>query len=370
MAKLDSLAFACMFVLFFGSCQSLEQIPIEYVHPAEISFPPELRKVAIVNNCSTPPDSALILAASAPRSIFKLIQMKGISAYANGDPRIVTESLAAEIASQNYFETVVICDSALRANDKIPRESTLSQEEVRTLVSNLGVDFIIAVEGVQFITGRSVYYLDDYNTYEVAIDLKAFPTIRTYLPTLKNPMNTITATDSIYWEEVGTKEQINARMISEEQILKEAAEFAGTIPVKYLIPYWKKDARFIYTNGSIQMRDASVYVREGSWDDAYKLWLEAFNGTKRKKKKMKVATNIAVYYEMKDSIAKAVEWATIAQNLAKKIDKVDQIKDSTNVNFRDIPNFYQTSFYVTELNKRYDSLTKIKMQMSRFNDVF
>ena len=296
--------------------------------------------------------------------------MKGISAYANGDPRIVTESLAAEIASQNYFETVVICDSALRANDKIPRESTLSQEEVRTLVSNLGVDFIIAVEGVQFITGRSVYYLDDYNTYEVAIDLKAFPTIRTYLPTLKNPMNTITATDSIYWEEVGTKEQINARMISEEQILKEAAEFAGTIPVKYLIPYWKKDARFIYTNGSIQMRDASVYVREGSWDDAYKLWLEAFNGTKRKKKKMKVATNIAVYYEMKDSIAKAVEWATIAQNLAKKIDKVDQIKDSTNVNLRDIPNFYQTSFYVTELNKRYDSLTKIKMQMSRFNDVF
>lgn len=371
MAKLDSLAFACMFTLFFGSCQSLEQIPIEYVNPAEISFPPELRKVAIVNNCSTPPDSALILITLAQKSLYDLMHTKGASAYANGDPRIVTESLAEEIAKQNYFETVVICDSALRANDRIPRESKLSQEEVRTLTSNLGVDFIIAVEGVRFITGRSVYYLDDYGTYhQVTIDLKAFPTIRTYLPTLKKPMNTLTTTDSIYWEEVGTKEQINARMISEEQILKEAAEFAGTIPVKYLIPYWKKDARFIYTNGSIQMRDASVYAREGSWEKAYKLWQEVFNDTKRKKKKLKAATNIAVYYEMKDSIAKAVEWATIAQKLAQKIDKVDQIKDSTNVNLRDIPNFYQTSLYVTELNKRYASLTKIKMQMSRFNDDF
>ncbi len=42
MAKLDSLAFACMFILLFGSCQSLEQIPIEYVvlrkYPFHLNF--------------------------------------------------------------------------------------------------------------------------------------------------------------------------------------------------------------------------------------------------------------------------------------------------------------------------------------------
>ncbi|MDD3036767.1 DUF6340 family protein [Bacteroides sp.] len=370
MAKFNSLAFACMFLFFFGSCQSLEQIPIDYIQPAEITFPPELRKVGIVNNCSIPADSTLILATSDQRSLLNLINMRGAIAYANGDPRIVTESLAEEIANQNYFETVVICDSALRANDKIARESTLSQEEVRTLTSNLGVDLIISLEGIRFITGRSIYYPDDYDTYQVTIDLKAFPTIKTYLPTLKKPMNSLTTTDSIYWEEVGTKEEINERMISEKQLLKEAAEFAGRIPVKYLIPFWKKDARFIYANGSIQMRDAAVYAYEGSWDEAYKLWQEVFNDTKRKKKKMKAAVNIAVYYEMKDSIAKAVEWATTAQKIAKKIDKVDEIKDTTNINFWKIPNYYQTTLYVTELNKRYASLPKIKMQMSRFNDDF
>ena len=57
------------------------------------------------------------------------------------------------------------------------------------------------------------------------------------------------------------------------------------------------------------MRDAAIYVRENSWDDAYELWRQAFEGTKNQKKKMRAALNIAVYYEMKDSLAKAEEWA-------------------------------------------------------------
>lgn len=35
------------------------------------------------------------------------------------------------------------------------------------------------------------------------------------------------------------------------------------------------------------------------------------------KEKMRAALNIAVYYEMKDSLAKAEEWAEKAQQLAK-----------------------------------------------------
>lgn len=33
------------------------------------------------------------------------------------------------------------------------------------------------------------------------------------------------------------------------------------------------------------MRDAAIYVRENSWDDAYELWRQAFEGTKNQKKK-------------------------------------------------------------------------------------
>ena len=60
MAKSYSLAFSSLFLLLFNSCQSIEQISIDYLQPADLSFPPQLRKVAVVNNTSDAPDNKLI----------------------------------------------------------------------------------------------------------------------------------------------------------------------------------------------------------------------------------------------------------------------------------------------------------------------
>ena len=117
MAKSYSLVFIVLFLLTLGSCQSLEQIPIDYLQPADLSFPPQLRKVAIVNNTSDAPDNKLITETEKIKEGTPLISRA--TAYANGDPKTATESLAEEIAQQNYFDEVVICDSALRANDKL-----------------------------------------------------------------------------------------------------------------------------------------------------------------------------------------------------------------------------------------------------------
>ena len=74
MAKSYSLVFIVLFLLTLGSCQSLEQIPIDYLQPADLSFPPQLRKVAIVNNTSNIPDNKLITttekSAKAAKSSF------------------------------------------------------------------------------------------------------------------------------------------------------------------------------------------------------------------------------------------------------------------------------------------------------------
>ena len=77
--------------------------------------------------------------------------------------------MAEEIAHQNYFDEVVICDSALRANDKLARENMLSQEEVSQLASDLGVDFIIALENLQFKATKTIRYLPDFNCYQGAM---------------------------------------------------------------------------------------------------------------------------------------------------------------------------------------------------------
>ena len=368
MAKSYSLAFVTIFLLTLGSCQSLEQISIDYLQPADLSFPPQLRKVAIVNNTSNIPDNKLITTTEKIKEGTPLVSRA--TAYTNGDPKIATESLAEEIAHQNYFEEVIICDSALRANDKLARESTLSQEEVRQLASSLGVDFIIALENLQLKATKSVRFLNEFNCFQGAVDVKVYPTVKVYLPERSRPMTTLHPNDSIFWEEFGgTAVEAATRMIRDKQMLEEAAVFAGTVPVKYLVPMWKKGTRYLYTGGSVPMRDAAIYVRENSWDDAYELWNQAFEGTKNQKKKMRAALNIAVYYEMKDSLAKAEEWAEKAQQLAKKIDKKN-ITDSVQASIDDVPNYYLTSLYLAELKERNAQLPKLKLQMSRFNDDF
>jgi len=342
MAKSYSLAFISLFLLLFNSCQSIEQISIDYLQPADLSFPPQLRKVAVVNNTSDAPDNKLITEVQKTKE--NVPEVSRATAYANGDPKIAAESLAEEIAHQNYFDEVVICDSALRANDKLARENMLSQEEVSQLASDLGVDFIIALENLQFKATKTIRYLPDFNCYQGAMDVKVYPTVRVYVPGRSKPMTTLHPNDSIFWE-----------------------DFGGS--VTHLVPIWKTGKRYLYTGGSVQMRDAAIYVRENSWDNAFELWHQAFEGTKNTKKQMRAAFNIAVYYETKDSLSQAVKWAEKAQQLAKKIEKKNVV-NNVKASIDDVPNYYLTSLYLAELKERNAQISKLKMQMSRFNDDF
>lgn len=369
MAKFNSLTFASLFLLALCSCQSLEQISIDYMRPAEVSFPPQLRKVAIVNNANSIPDNKLNILAEKPQK--DVPEMGRATAYANGDISIAAEAMAIELANQNYFDAVVICDSALRANDRFARESTLSQEEVGKLTSDLKVDFIIALENLQFKATKTVRYLPELGYFQSTADVKAYPTVKVYLPQRSKPMTTLHPNDSIFWEEFGnTAVEANTRLTPDSILLKEASEFAGTIPVKQLVPFWKKGVRHLYTGGSPDMRDAAVYVREKSWNKAFELWQRVFETTQKKKKKMQAALNIALHYEMADSLVKAEEWAVKAQTLAKQIDKVDKAPAEGPIHLNNIPNFYLTTLYVNELKERNTQLPKLNMQMSRFNDDF
>ena len=98
MAKSYSLAFFSLFLLLFGSCQSIEQISIDYLQPADLSFPPQLRKVAIVNNTSNAPDDKLT--PQTKKSKDNRVEISRAIAYANGDPKVAAEAMAEEIAHQ------------------------------------------------------------------------------------------------------------------------------------------------------------------------------------------------------------------------------------------------------------------------------
>lgn len=224
--------------LLLGSCQSVEQLSIDYMLPAEVSFPATLKRVAVVNNMPNVPDNKLIITEEEQKKSEN--EVARLTNYYNGDAAITTESLAEALANENYFEEVVICDSALRSKDINPRESTLSRDEVLELTQNLDVDFLIALENIQMRSNRKISYMPDWGAFLGTVDVKVYPTVRIYLPNRKGPMVTVNSNDSIFWEEAGNGEaSVRSRLISEEDMVKQASEFAGTVPVRHLLPYWK-----------------------------------------------------------------------------------------------------------------------------------
>ena len=367
MAKYSYL-FILTLIFVLASCQTIEQLSIDYMVPADISFPSTLKRVAIVNNVSSNPDNEMILEPKKD-SLSKGNELKRAITYGNGIPSTTTESLAKALSEANYFDEVVICDSALRARDILPREATLSKEEVEKLAKNLDVDVIISLENIQLKAVRAINFIPEWGIFQGTTDAKVYPTIKVYLPSRKGPMVTINTNDSIYWEETGrTEAYVLNRMISDKELIRESSDFAGTIPVKYLAPYWKTANRFIYSSGSIEMRDAAVYVREKSWEKALPLWKNAYQ-SKNEKQQMRSALNIALYYEMQDSIEESERWALKAQKIARKVDKVDtKLKDKLDLSR--MPNYYFISLYVDELQQRISNLPKLSAQMCRFNDDF
>ena len=158
-------------LLLFSGCQSVEQLSIDYMLPAEVSFPETLKRVAIVNNMPEVPDNKLIASEEDKKKSETEIARK--VDYYNGDATITTEALANALAAENYFNEIVICDSALRAKDITPRENTLTKDEVNELTQSLDVDFLIALENIQMHSIRRINFIKLSNIFQIS-DRKTF----------------------------------------------------------------------------------------------------------------------------------------------------------------------------------------------------
>ena len=75
---------------------------------------------------------------------------------------------------------------------------------------------------------------------------------------------------------------------------------------------------------------------------------------------MRAALNIAVYYEMKDSLAKSGRMGRKSTTTSQKIDKKN-ITDSPQATIDDVPNYYLTTLYLAELKGEKCSITQVKI---------
>lgn len=337
--------------LLLASCKVINVVSIDHMLPADICFPPEVKSVAIVNNTPQGEEKPIPYKENE-RSRVTL----GTIGVLDGNAKLAAEELANNVAEGNYFDRVLICDSALRAGDHFSRETKLSQEEVKELTGSLGADMLLSLERVKIYFKRNMVYPVDYPIAQEALDATLSTLVRVYLPNRSEPLLGLNDQDSIFW--------VGSWNISDE-IVDEASSFAAKLPVKHILPTWKTVNRYYYASGSVEMRDAAVCVREQSWDEAYELWQRAYQ-QKSEKMRMRAAFNIALYFELKDELENAKEWLERAKDIEEK--KLPKSEDGKVLESTE--DFALIALYWNDLSERITNMQKLNLQMSRFNGNF
>lgn len=313
------------------SCSSIGYISMDSLYPSELSFPPDVKSVGVVDNAV---NHDTLRANDITIGILE------------GDGKIMARHLAVKLADANYFESVILCDSSLRANDRINAPFKLSQEKVQELTSDLNVDMLVTVDGISIKTWPDVELVGDAPYPDRVVEGEISSEISVYVPSRKEPMHlALGAQDTVFWELVGP--------LTEKYIVEDASSYAASLPLKYLVPQWKPEERFYYSGGNVEMRDAAVYVQENNWEEAFQLWKKSYDSSKAKsKKRMRAALNLALYYEMQSKIPEALKYAEEAMELAKP--------GSPDKKFI-------TFYYSGQLSGKSVKIQKLELQMQRFN---
>ena len=273
----------------FSACTTLQTISFERLQAADVSYPDQVRTVGVINY--------------APQDEQERDSILGLW---NGDGKVTVESLAREIAATDYFNQVVVCDSALRPVG-MGNEEILPMSQADSLIQALGVDMLFAVEQVRIELKEGSLFHTELMMDVPAVDGVITPLVRAYVSGRSAPLFSISKTDTICW--------VVSPELTFGQIMQEASDFAATLPVSYLLPHWKEMNRYYFDGGNMEMRDAGVYIREQNWEGAAALWQKLHDGRKGKVK-MRAAYNLALNYELQGDYERAKEYLDTALSLA------------------------------------------------------
>ncbi len=74
------------------------------------------------------------------------------------------------------------------------------------------------------------------------------------------------------------------------------------------VPSWKTQDRWFYSDNSKEQKEAILLVKNGKWQEAAEIWGELFEKETNRKKKIRLASNIALANESLDDVDNALNW--------------------------------------------------------------
>ena len=287
--RLSSFIFQLSTSLLLTSCSEVIYYTTEQMVPPEVMPKQTTRSVGIINNFSQ--NNVIIINKNV--DIFPC----------NADS--VKDEIAIAFAEADVLDRVVVLDSLLYPLDSITPH-ILPQAEVNLLCNELEVDMLYSIE----------YACLTYNPANrfISRPLNIYLCSRIYTPD----------TDSIGGTKTLDKKEIEKWVDDQNEIdelIPKIPSMLAEFAIEPYLPSWKERERiFYYDRLCYELREGRIYVKEGNWEAAAAQW-RALSNSKQRIRRFASAYNMALYYEMTDSLDQAIASLDLAAQIAVKKNK-------------------------------------------------
>lgn len=303
-------------ILFLSSCgTSINLQSISVRNPAIVTFPENVTNILIVDN-SPPYKEDDKHNHDDKKENNELGILTGDSART-----LLLKSLKQYMSEESYFSKVELYP--YRTNNRSADEvAPLSKRKVQSLCIERGADVLISLDLFTIsahIETENTAYFSNYSILSTRLGTL----VRVYSNDGSQYTKPIVQLDSLFREESADWSKIKSNIPEINSMITEIATVGADRLTGKFIPSWQMQDRWYYSGSSSKMKEADKLAKQNKWKAAADIWNSLYEKEKNSKKKIRLASNIALANEYLDDVENAIQWINTAYDLLPEKSKTD-----------------------------------------------
>ena len=319
-----------IYILLLASCSSLYRFTIEVQEPAPVTLPPDIANILVVNNSVPQPSDAGIY------RMYRGKPVEGIALNLDSMASVATLSLASQLQKSRFFGQVLTSPVSLRSDDEWMSKKPLPDSFKTETFDVQGFDGIISIDRLLFLFEQKMV-----NDYYSSFRLTGSIACSIYIYSRNNPLSSFTISDSLSYSTPVLGDSIEVFKKLPESIIEYLFSGMGEHLSRMIIPGWSEKSRYLYAGSQARMQEALRFAQKNKWSHAINLWNDEYELAFQPNDKGRLASNLAVAYEMLDQFNTALQWANSAKNYFRETGKTDTSPENARIDA-----------YIIDLQKR------------------
>lgn len=306
----NKLFFASFIVLasLLTSCNTTNMLVLDVEKPASLILPRSVKNVTFVYNDIQQPDTMGHYDYTLPA-----LSNNSIKVSSDSVDIIFMETLANSLIENDGIDNIKIYEYPTRKDNNYFSKDTLKADEIVEIAQNTDADAVISIDRLYLESKKS--YLSSLlleGLIVKALDLKANVILQIHSNTGNHISPPVLLTDSIFWSEMDNNGIILADLIpAREEALKMGAAHIAQKVRESFAPYWISEPRYYYGDNKKAVKE----LQQNNFLKAREFWIDDFEKESNPKKQARLANNIALTYELTDSLIDALKWIQVSCEL-------------------------------------------------------